>query len=307
MPRLRKPRALRAGATLAIAAPGGAVDPEALEAGQSMLHEAGFRTVHRDDLFARRAYLAGDDRRRADELMEWVTDPAVDGIVCARGGYGCARIVSLLDADVVREAAKPLIGYSDITVLLLWQRRRAGLVGFHGPMLDRGKDVDPGALACLFDQLRGGGELPLVLRGESGAGGEVSGRLTGGSLSLVTASLGTAWEIETRGAILLLEDKSEPTYRIDRMIQQLCGAGKLDGVAGVGLGDFGTCGDDRYPERGVEAVFREVLEPRGIPWVAGLPFGHVRNNVAWPLGARATLRGRGAELRILERGVVSAS
>ena len=307
MPRLRKPRALRPGATLAIAAPGGPVDPEVLEAGEALLRGAGFRTVRRDDLLARSGYLAGDDQRRADELMGWMTDPGVDGIVCARGGYGCDRIFPLLDADVARDAAKPLVGYSDITALLLWQLRRAGLVGFHGPMLDRGGDVDPKAFACLVAQLRGEIELPLVLHGKPGAGGSAAGRLVGGSLTLVAASIGTGWEIATRGAILLLEDRAEPPYRIDRMLQQLRGAGKLDHVAGVGIGDFASCVDERYPERGVERVLAEVLGTLGIPWVTGLPFGHLRNNVAWPLGGRATLDGDSGELRILERGVVSAS
>ena len=97
----------------------------------------------RDDLFARHGYLAGDDARRASELAELVADPRVDAIVCARGGYGCDRILHRLDAAAFRAARKPLVGYSDVTALLLWQRRRAGLVGFHGPMLERGADVDP--------------------------------------------------------------------------------------------------------------------------------------------------------------------
>jgi muramoyltetrapeptide carboxypeptidase len=259
VPRLIKPRALAPGATLAIAAPGGPVDPTKLAAGEALLRQAGFETLRRDDLLDRRSYLAGDDARRIDEFMQWVEDDRVGGIVCARGGYGCDRIIASLDPQRVRAAAKPLVGYSDITALLLWQRRCAGLMGFHGPMLDRGTDVDPGAIAALAAQLRGEAQLPLALRGEGHGGGQAAGRLVGGSLTLVAASIGTPWEIDTRGAILLLEDVGERPYRIDRMLQQLLGAGKLAWIAGAAGGDASARGSRReqaalWPRAGEPAV-----------------------------------------------------
>jgi muramoyltetrapeptide carboxypeptidase len=307
VPRLRKPRALRDGATFGIAAPGGPVDSEQLAAGEALLREAGFRTVRREDLLAARGYLAGDDDRRAKELMELVADPGVDAILCARGGYGCDRILPRLDAARFRAAAKPLVGYSDITALLLWQRRCAGLMGFHGPMLDRGADLEPEALDGLLCLLRGRAALPLELRGEGRGGGQAEGRLVGGSLTLVAASLGTFWEIDTRGAILMLEDVGERPYRIDRMLQQLHGAGKLDVAAGIGIGDFSTCLDERFPGHDAEAVIEETVRPLGVPLVAGLPFGHVRCNRAWPLGARATIDADRGVVRVLEQGVSRAS
>ena len=307
MPRLKKPRALARGATLGIAAPGGPVDRQQLEAGETLFRAAGFRTLRRDGLLCRRGYLAGNDTRRAKEFMDLVSDPAVDAIVCARGGYGCDRIIPLLDADAVRSAAKPLIGYSDITALLLWQQRQAGLMGVHGPMLDRGADVDPAALAALVAQLTGAVETPLSLRGVGRGGGQARGRLVGGSLTLVAASIGTCWEVQTRGAILLLEDRGERPYRIDRMLQQLRGSGKLERAAGIGLGDFSSCVDERYPDSTSESVIEEIVRPLGIPLVTGLPFGHRRANFPWPTGARATIDGQGGEVRILESGVTQAS
>jgi muramoyltetrapeptide carboxypeptidase len=307
VPRLIKPRAVAPGATVGLAAPGGPVDPEKFAAGEALLKDAGFRTVRRDDLFDRRCYLAGDDSRRVAEFMELVDDDRVDAILCARGGYGCDRIVERLDARRVRAARKALIGYSDVTALLLWQRRCAGLVGFHGPMLDRGGDVDAAALERLFAQLRGDEALPLVFSGTGNGGGRASGRLVGGSLTLVAASIGTPWEIDTRGAILLLEDVGERPYRIDRMLQQLRGAGKLAAVAGVGIGDFSSCVDDRFPETTVEDVILEALEPFGLPVVTGLPFGHVRDNFAWPLGGRATIDAGRGEIHVLEHGVSKAA
>jgi muramoyltetrapeptide carboxypeptidase len=263
------------------------VDAERLAAGETLLRGAGFAIRRRDDLLARRGYLAGDDARRAREFMELVADSDVAAILCARGGYGCDRIIGRLDAEAVRAAAKPLVGFSDVTALLLWQRRVAGLMGFHGPMLDRGDDLDPAALDTLIAQLTGTVQLPLVLRGTGRGGGAGRGRLTGGSLTLATASLGTAWEIDTRGGILLLEDKAEHPYRIDRMLQQLRAAGKLEHAAGFGIGDVSTCLDSRYG--------------------TSLPFGHVRANATWAMGARATIDGSSGEVRILERGVSRAT
>jgi muramoyltetrapeptide carboxypeptidase len=307
VPRLIKPRALAAGATLGIAAPGGPVDAGKLAAGEALLRQAGFQTLRRDDLLDRHSYLAGDDARRVDEFMQWIEDDRVDGIVCARGGYGCDRILAALDAGRVRAAAKPLVGYSDITALLLWQRRCAGLMGFHGPMLDRGGDVDPEAIAALAAQLRGDAKLPLVLRGAGQRAGKASGRLVGGSLTLVAASIGTLWEIDTRGAILLLEDVGERPYRIDRMLQQLLGAGKLASLAGVGVGDFASCLDERYPETGALDVILAAVGDLGVPVVTGLPFGHVRANFPWTVGGRATIDGDAGEIRMTEQGVSRAA
>ena len=271
-----------------------------MAAGAALWEAAGYRVFRREDLTARRGYLAGDDERRAEELMQLVRDPEIEAIVCARGGYGCDRIIPRLDADAFRAAAKPLVGYSDVTALLLWQGRCAGLAGFHGPMLEQGGEQSAEALEVLLRQLTG--ETAPTLDGTGRVAGVAEGPLVGGSLSLVVASLGTAWEIETQGAILLLEEVAEAPYRVDRMLQQLRGAGKLDGLAGIGFGDLSTCLDDRY-ETPVGEVVSEVVSPLGVPCVTELPFGHLRANIAWPVGGRATLDGSTGELRILERGV----
>ncbi|MFQ5427020.1 MAG: LD-carboxypeptidase, partial [Gaiellales bacterium] len=197
--------------------------------------------------------------------------------------------------------------YSDVTALLLWQRRCAGLMGFHGPMLDRGDDVAADALASLVAQLGGRGRPVAAFAGQGHGGGRATGRLAGGSLTMIAASIGTPWEIDTRRVILMLEDTGERPYRIDRMLQQLSGAGKLAQVAGVGLGDFESCVDDRFPDRPVLAVILEVLRPLGVPVVTGLSFGHVRANYPWPEGARATIDGDSGELRVIEQGVESPS
>jgi muramoyltetrapeptide carboxypeptidase len=278
------------------------VDPERLAQGEDRLRRAGFRTWRRDDLLARLGYLAGDDDRRADELMQLVEDPSIDGIVCARGGYGCDRILERLDPGAVCEAAKPLVGYSDVTALLLWQERCAGLAGFHGPMLELGDELDPVALDQMLSQLTGEVELPLALQGTGRGGGRGEGRLVGGSLTMLAASIGTPWEVDAEGAILLLEEVNERPYRIDRMLQQLRISGRLAGVVGIGFGNLSTCLDDRYGSK-VEQVVEELASSLGLPCVTELPFGHDPCNVTWPVGARATIDGNSGELRILELGV----
>ena len=303
MPRLIKPRALAPGAVLGIAAPGFAVDRKKLEAGERVLQGAGFKTQRRSDIFDRDGYLAGTDERRASEFMELVGDPHVDAILCARGGYGCDRIVPLLDAQAVRSAAKPLVGFSDITALLLWQRRRAGLIGFHGPMVEGGERVDPLAWAHLISLLTDRAQAPVIMTGHGICPGRATGRLVGGSLTILATSIGSSWEVQTRGAILLIEDVGERPYRIDRMLGQLRAAGKIDRLAGVGVGAFPDCVDPKYPDASVGAVIDDFFGPLGVPVVADLAFGHIDANYAWPLGARATIDAEKGELQLLERGV----
>lgn len=295
------PRALRPGGTIGIAAPAAAVDPEKLAAGEELWRKRGFTVIRRSDLLARHRYLAGDDARRAAELMELVEDPRVDAIVCARGGYGSPRILDRLDAEVVHAARKPLVGFSDITALLLWQYRAARLVGFHGPMLDRGGDLREEEMDALIGILTGD-PVHSSWSGSEGGGGTASGPLTGGSLTMIAASLGTPWEIETSGGILMLEDTGERPYRIDRLLSQLRNAGKLSSLAAIAFGRFDNC-DEPNGSVTVAEVLREVVDELGVPWVAGLPFGHGAPNLPWPIGARARVDGARAELHVLDRGV----
>jgi len=304
MPSLRRPRAIRPGARIAIAAPAGPVDPDALESGRTALERLGFETVTREDLLDRDGYLAGSDERRATELMGFVTDPDIDAIVCARGGYGCHRIVDALDAGAFRKAAKPLVGYSDITTLLLWQRKHAGLLGIHGPMLEKKDSLAGESGSALVRALQGTGPLPRYA-GTTRVDGWAEGRLVGGSLSVCAASLGTPWEIDTRDSILMLEDVTELPYRIDRMLQQLRAAGKFDRAVGVALGAFTDCEDERYPEWSLSRLLDDVFGSLGIPVVEGLPFGHVGENLPWPFAGRAALDGARGELEILESAVTT--
>jgi muramoyltetrapeptide carboxypeptidase len=285
-----------------VIAPSSPFDPDVFARGLDVLQRRlGLVPRTRHDLTARRAYLAGDDARRARELVALLEDPAVDAILCARGGYGCQRILPRLDAALVRRAAKPLLGYSDVTVLLLWQLRQAGLAGFHAPMLEHGawSEQESGAVRAALEGRAG----ELAFAGEPRGGGRAEGRLVGGSLKLVATSLGTPFEVDTDGAILLLEEVGEKPYAVDRMLRQLEAAGKLAPLAGVGVGYLRGCVDPKRAEPTAEAVIEEALAPLGVPLVLGLPFGHDRPNLPWPVGARGGIDGDRGEPRVLEAGV----
>ena len=301
MPRLVKPRRVRSGDCIAVAAPGFAVDPARLEAGAARLRSAGFRVCWRPDLLAQQGYLAGSDERRAAELMAWVDDAEVAAILCARGGYGAHRVIAGLDAARVRRARKALIGFSDATTLLLWQLRAAGLMGFHGPMFDRDAGPSELELERLVRALAGEPLPPLA--GLARAGGRVEGRLVGGSLTLLTASLGTPWEIDTRGAIVAFEEIGEKPYALDRLLHQLAAAGKLAAAAGFAVGSLLGCEDPKRATPTADEVVVEILARERKPLVTGLPFGHEQPNLVWPVGVRAALDGERGELALLEAGV----
>lgn len=302
MPRLVKPRAVRKGDCIAVAAPAFAVDPARLEAGAERLRAAGFRVCWRPDVLAQEGYLAGSDARRAAELMQWIRDDAVGAVVCARGGFGAARMLARLDAARVRKARKPLVGFSDATTLLLWQLRRAGLAGFHGPMLERDAGPSDAELERLVRALAGEPLPPLAGAGRHG--GRAEGRLVGGSLTLLAASLGTPWEVDTRGAVLAFEEIGEKPYAIDRDLHHLAAAGKLEAAAGFAVGSLLGCEDPKRSTPTADDVVVSVLSRWRKPLVTGLPFGHEQPNLAWPVGAAVRLDGRRGELLFLEAGVV---
>ncbi len=302
MPRLLKPSALPPGGTVAIAAPAFHVERARVLAFASRLGAAGYQVTWREDLFAKQGYLAGSAERRAAELMQWVRDPSVDAILCARGGWGCHHVIPRLDAERVRAARKPLIGFSDVTTLLLWQREVAGLAGVHGPMCVRDDGPTPGELRALLALL--GGERPAPLAGRGRVRGRASGPLVGGSLTLLADSLGTAWEVDTRGAIVCIEEIGEKPYALDRQLSHLDAAGKLASAAGFAVGHLIGCVDPKRSRPTAQRVVEELLGAFRKPLVVGLRFGHASPNLPWPVGVRARLDGGKGELSVLEAGVV---
>jgi muramoyltetrapeptide carboxypeptidase len=299
------PGLLRRGDVVRVIAPSSPFDPELLVKGLAVLRdELGLLPRHRDDLYTRRGYLAGDDARRLAEWNEAVADPEARAIFAARGGYGAMRILPSIDPAPLLARPKVLVGFSDLTAIhaLL---NRAGLATVHGPVLTQLGRAPPEAVAHLKLLVMGaaaggaagmGAQVPdpsgppapgagLVARGVVRPG-RVEGPLLGGSLSLLAHLCGSPFLPALEGGILALEDVDERPYRLDRYLTQLRLAGALRGLAGVALGQFTDC--DGQGLRGAEVV-REWAAELGVPAVEGLPFGHEDANFAIPLGARATL------------------
>ena len=303
---MTQPKGLKPGDTIAVVAPAGPIaSREVFDRGIAVLERMGFRTRFDERVFQSYRYLAGRDADRADELTQAIEDPSVQAIIALRGGYGCARIVPLLNDRRVRENCKIFIGFSDLTTLHLFLNKR-GWITFHGPMAanealaEISAENEKHLLSLLTDPgYRPEFRFPQV---ESWSSGMAEGVLTGGCLSLVTASLGTPYEIQTEGKILFLEDTGEPPYRIDRMITHLRLAGKLDSTAGLLLGQFSDCG---RPEEdySVNDVLRDVLSGLNIPILANFPSGHIRDNWTLPLGVNVRIDANARTLHFLEPAV----
>jgi len=307
-----KPRPVRPGATIGVVAPAGPVPADRLEAGLKRLHEWGYRTVVGDAVLARRGYLAGTDAERATDFHRVWGDPRVDAVICARGGYGAMRILDRIDWEMIRRNPKFFCGFSDITTLHLAMAREAGLVTFHGPMVaafGEAEGYNAAGLRWALQEPGPLGEVPWPDPGEEGAPrpltirpGVAEGRLMGGNLSLIVSLLGTRWEPDFTGCIVLLEDVDEAPYRVDRMLTQLLLAGKLQRAAGVLFGDSPTClqGPPDRPSLTLMEVLEDRLGPLGIPVLYGFPCGHGPHRATLPLGVRARLDAAVGALTILE-------
>jgi muramoyltetrapeptide carboxypeptidase len=300
-----RPPALGEGAVIGVCSPAGPVDPERLAQGVAWLEREGFRVRCAANVAARCGFLGGTDEQRLADLLELVRAPEVAAVMCSRGGYGVTRVLARLDPAELRRSRKLFIGHSDATALCGFLRERAGLASLHGPMLNR-EDLSPASAKRLIALLRGDPLGLEPLAGKPLRGGRASGPLVGGNLVMVAGTLGTPWEIDTRGAVLFLEEVSEQPYAIDRLLGQLRDAGKLAAAVGVAVGQLVQCESQRYPEPSAVDVVRGVLEAevRG-PVVLDLPFGHVADNHALAVGTRAELDGDRGELRLLEHVVAA--
>jgi muramoyltetrapeptide carboxypeptidase len=304
---IRKPARLRSGDIVGVVAPSGAVDEERLSAGVRVLEGWGFGVVLGDAVLERRAYLAGTDEARHADLRRMIGDPSVRAMFCARGGYGSQRLMPHLDLAALRDHPKPIVGYSDATALLA-AAVNIGTVGVHGPMVatDLARGLSEQTLGWLWSLLTDPGflweaEVPRTIRL-----GRARGRLVGGCLSVLAATLGTPWTFDPRGAILFLEDVHERPYRLDRLLTQLRQAGKLTGLAGLVFGTMGGCPtvDGVEPFDVAHACCVDLDCPVGF----GVPSGHSAgpggDNLALPLGVEVELDTERGRLVALEPAVV---
>jgi muramoyltetrapeptide carboxypeptidase len=293
---LRRPRALRSGDRVAVVAPASAFARAEFDAGVAELSAIGFEPVYDPSVFDREMYVAGTAEVRARALQAAWEDPSVAALVTARGGYGSVQLLPLLDSTAFRRHAKAFIGYSDNTSILTWLTQEQGIVAFHGPMLEgrfargpAGYDRETFA-RCLYRNEPAGEITHAQL--EVLKPGEARGFLTGGTLTQLTASLGTPYAFDPpAGCILFIDEVAERPYRIDRMFTQLRLAGILARVSALVFGELPKC-DEPAGDPTARAVVAALTRDFPGPVLFGLPSGHTSGpTLTLPFGVDATVLG----------------
>jgi muramoyltetrapeptide carboxypeptidase len=308
---MQKPRALRPGDRIALVAPASPFDREEFDRGVDELRALGFEPSYDERVFARRGYTAGDADLRAGAFMDAWCDPAVAALVAVRGGYGSVHLLPLIAPDVIRSHPKLFIGYSDTTSLLTFLTQRCGIVAVHGPMIDRRIAGGPerydraSFLACVttpapMGEMAPPGLVPL-------RDGEGVGKLTGGTLTQLAASLGTPYAFDPpHGSVLFLEDVAERPYRIDRMVTQLRLAGVFDRARAIILGQLPGC-DEPSGTPAVRDVVAELFHRFNGPVVFGFPSGHtVTPSLTLPFGVSVRVIAGQRTMIVVEEPAVSA-
>ncbi len=302
---MRRPRALPPGGVIGIVAPSTSPDPVSLQIGRDTLAARGFYTVLAPHVLDRYGHMAGLDADRAQDFMDFYADPAIDVLWCARGGYSSCRLWPLIDWErLAFLPPKMVVGYSDATSLLVPLTQRVGTVALHGPMVfELGQKTTSVALDWTLRLLQT--PAPLGALPESGpetlVPGIVEGVLCGGCLSLLAAAVGTAYCVDARNKLLLLEDIHETPPRMERSLVQLREAGILASAAGFIVGQVTDA--DETGSLPMRQLWEDFLGSFGKPTVLGFPFGHVPNNYALPLGVRARLDANTGLLTLLEAAV----
>jgi len=291
---LRRPRALRPGDRVAIVAPASPFARPEFDAGLAELSALGFEPVYDDSVFDRDMYVAGTPEVRARALRAAWEDPSIAALVAARGGYGSVQVLPLLDGAVFRRQAKAFIGYSDNTSLLTWLTQEQGIVAFHGPMIEgrfaRGTaGYDRETFTRCLCRNEPAGEITHAQL-EALKPGEAQGRLTGGTLTQLTASLGTPYAFDPPGGcILFIDEVAERPYRIDRMVTQLRLAGILARASALVFGELPKC-DEPGGDPAIRAVVSALTRDFPGPVLFGLPSGHASGpTLTLPFGVVATV------------------
>jgi len=284
------------GARIAVVAPSGPFDRERFELGLAVLRQR-YEVTSRADVHAQQGYLAGSDARRASEINDALSDPDVDAIIAARGGYGATRLLPHLDVRPLMRRPKLLVGFSDVTALHA-QWRTASVGSLHGTMVAALGAAPPAQRQRMLDALEGRFE-PITHNLESLTRGRAEGSLFGGNLAVLCSLLGTPYAPPFAGGVLFLEDVGERPYRVDRMLTSLLLSGQLHQVAAIVLGQFteAAAGPDGVT---VEDVIKERLGTLPCPVVVGLPSGHIQDNLELPFGRRVCVDAQAASVTLLD-------
>src|SRR5687767_1211117 len=314
-----RPKRLSAGDTIALVAPASATfNSLDLQIARESLEALGFKVRQGEHLLERHGYLAGPDKARADDINRAFADRSVAGIHAIRGGWGSARLLPHLDFDVIRRNPKVLIGYSDITALLLSIHARTGLITFHGPIglgrwdawsLEYYRRVLMNGEAVTYSNKQGlSGERNSLVQVEfrtlSTTPGKARGRLLGGNLTVLTAILGSPYLPDWDDAILFCEDVGEDLYRVDRMFTQLKLAGVLSKIKGFVFGTCSECGPgEGYASLTLEEIISDHIKPLGVPAWQGAMIGHGQPQWTLPVGSQVEIDASAGTIRLIDPAV----
>ena len=308
-----KPAKLKKGDRLGLIAPGEFITEEELITSIDNLEALGFKISYTKNILSRNGYLAGTDEQRASDLNEMFSRNDIDGIVAARGGYGCTRILPLIDYNLIEKNPKVLLGYSDITALHMAIYSKTGLVSFHGPVgistfneytVSNLKNILLYSLENLTlynaeDDEHNNSNSFTIISGKS------SGRLIGGNLSLMVSLIGTPYDFDPSGKLIFIEEIGEQPYRIDRMLTQMIEAGKFEKASGIILGEFVDCEPDKNDLNSfsLKEVLYNCLFNLNVPVIYGMSFGHIKNKLTLPIGINAELNSISQTITLLESAV----
>lgn len=301
---VKKPKALSKGGHVRIVSPASPTSAGSIEGGVKLLESEGYRVTLGKSVFAKDGYLAGSDAERSADLNEAFRDPDVDAVICARGGYGCARLLPYLDLDMMGTSGKMFVGFSDVTTLHLALNRR-GLVTFHAPMLlSFSVDREPWVSNSFCALLKGEDNVPIESpRGETMNPGVAEGVLTGGCLCLLTDSLATPDSLDCANKIVLIEDVDEHPHRVDAMLTHLLNAGLIQQASGIVVGEMTSTDDKPDPKIGAWP-WRRIVEDRlaslSVPIIVNFPIGHMKAMLSLPLGVRVRLDADAGRLALME-------
>ncbi|MBZ2174487.1 LD-carboxypeptidase [Schnuerera sp. xch1] len=305
-----RPKSLKFGDNIGIIAPASPTTKDKVERVYNKLIEMGFKVIMGKSCYHNYGYLAGLDNLRAEDLNNMFKDKKVDGIICLRGGYGTPRILDLLDYELIKNNPKVFIGYSDITALHIVFNQISHLVTFHGPMAasDIIGEFSEFSKKSLYNCILKG-EFKSSIKNHSEEiitinNGIAEGPIIGGNLSLITSTIGTDYEIDTKGKILFIEEVGEEPYKIDRMLTQLRLSKKLQEAEGIILGNFNNCipeSSDYDDSLTLEQVIDNIIKPLKKPTIFNLQAGHCEPVITIPFGVKTKLDADNKELIILER------
>lgn len=311
-----KPNRLREGDTVGIVSPAAPVyGAEKIEIMRESMQALGFEVVISDHVTAQWGYFAGSDELRAKEVNRMFANPDIDGIICARGGWGCSRILPYLDFETIEQNPKVIVGYSDVTSLLLAINAKTGLITFHGPVgtsewkdfsvkyfksiLMDGKMVSMNNPKKVEDTLTQIDDRVNTIRK-----GKAKGRLLGGNLTVLTTIIGSGYLPEWDDSILFLEEVNEGIYRVDRMLTQMKLAGILDQLNGFVFGKCTDCGPGRgYGSFTMDQVFDHHVKPLNVPAWSGAMIGHINQKFTVPQGIQAEINAETGTIKMLESAV----